>query len=288
MVTTLSEHERSELSEVASTAVGWALDQTTLEALRQAAGRSEVLHDLGVRLRRDLADQGYCLIRGVPVESDEEMAALQGLVSTLSTEGNGGALFFTISPSVDEDEPTDVSRTGASFPFHSDSTYMVRPHEMLGLACVVNDSDGGDSGLLLANDIAALVESKAGRDALLALEDRVFPFFLRDPVVGHGVQLAPLLWRVGEEWHVRYRGDVLDALMSRHELDERHQSALAVFRSVLDNPADAEIVIRLQPNDYLIVDNRRALHSRTALGEGPRALRRTKGYFLHSEQCTIV
>ncbi|GAA1753469.1 TauD/TfdA family dioxygenase [Luedemannella helvata] len=288
MVTTLSEHERSELSGVASIAAGWALDQTTLEALRQAAGRSAVLHDLAVRLRRELTDQGYCLVRGAPVQSDEELAALQGLVSTLSTEGNGGALFFTISPTVDEDEPTDVSRTGASFPFHSDSTYMARPHEMLGLACVVNDSEGGDSGLLLAADIAARVESKAGRDALLALEDRVFPFFLRDPVVGHGVQLAPLLWRVGDEWHVRYRGDVLDALMPRYAMDERHESALAVFRSVLDNPADAEILIRLQPNDCLMVDNRRALHSRTALGKGARALRRTKGYFLHSEHCTII
>ncbi|WP_329239182.1 TauD/TfdA family dioxygenase [Actinoallomurus sp. NBC_01490] len=289
MVTTLTEHERSELSEVASTATGWALDQATLEALRRATGRSEALKNLASRVLREVNDHGYCLVHDVPTRSDEELATFLGLVSTLSNEGNGGELFFTISPTAGEGEVADVSRTGAPFPFHSDSTYMIHPHEMLGLGCVVNDSGGGDSSLIRAADIAAQVESKAGHEALLALQDPVFPFFLRDPVVGYGVQKVPLLRRVADEWHVRYRSDVLEALLPKYELDERHGRALRIFQSVLADPLDdVEIIIRLQPRDYLLIDNRRALHARTALGKGARELRRSKGYFLNSRYHTII
>ncbi len=290
MVMILADGERRELTALAATVAGWALDQQSIETLRTSARRCEPLRRVAQQLLRDLAEHSYCVIRNVPVESDAELAALLGLVATISTEGNGGEPFFSIARAVDEDESlADRSRTGASFPFHSDSTYMVRPHEMLGLGCVVNDADGGDSSLIRAADIAAQVEAKAGRDALLALEEPTFPFFLRDPVVGHGVQRTPILTRVGEHWQVRYRSDVLDVLVPRYDILERHLGALAVLRSVLDGPpSDAEITIRLRPGDYLMVDNRRALHARTALGRGARELRRSKGYFLHSEYGTIL
>lgn len=289
MVTALNADERQELVEVANVAKGWALDQPALESMRRRARGSDILTAVATRLHREILDSGYCLIREVPTESHAELAAFVGLVSTLSEEGNGGQLFFPVTPSADEDESTDLSSTGASFPFHSDSTYMVRPHEMLGLGCVVNDAAGGDSSVMLAADVADLVEAKAGADALRALGEAVFPYFLRDPIAGQGVQLVPVLWRHHDQWRIRYRSDVLDALLPRHDLSARHLSALEAMRSLLDNPsAEAETRIRLQPHDYLLLDNRRVLHSRTALGDGARELRRSKGYFLFAEDRIIV
>ncbi|UBU13006.1 TauD/TfdA family dioxygenase [Nonomuraea gerenzanensis] len=282
----LSEADRRELAEVASVVVGWSLDGPSIEALRDRAGQSESLRSIGLEVRRRMREDGFALVKNVPCSEDAELVAFLGLIAVPSAPGNGDTLFFDISPSSSRSD--DVSGTSAEFPLHTDSTFFSVPHDVLALACVRNSDSGGESIIVRAADVADRVRAIGGADALAALGDQVYPFYLRDPLFGHGIQLVPILVADGDEWCIRYRGDILTKLTERFELDEAHRHALSVLNQVVAEPESCAAQVRLETDDLIIVDNRRALHARTALGPGERRLRRMKGYSLNNSSWRII
>lgn len=282
----LSEDNRRELTHVAAAAAGWTLDGPTLEAVRDRARSSESLRAVGDNILGGLRQDGFCLMRNVPSGEDAELAVLLGLVAIPSALGNGDTLFFDIAPR--SAGSTDISGTGAEFPLHTDSTFLSAPHDVLGLACRQNSSDGGESIVIAAADVATRIRSVGGPAVLAALGEPVYPFYLRDPLVGHGTQRVPILAPDGGEWRMRYRGDVVDALIDRFTLTDGHQRALAVLDQVLTDPALPRATVRLETDDLLLIDNRRMLHARTAVGPGDRHLRRIKGYLLHTAAASFV
>jgi alpha-ketoglutarate-dependent taurine dioxygenase len=282
----VGEANRRELTRVAAVASGWALDGPTLAALRDGVRSVESLRAIGAELRGALADNCFAVVNNVPSDNAAELAALLSLVSIPATIGNGDTLFFEIRPKQSAAE--DISGSTAEFPFHTDSTFLMVPHDVLGLACRHNISAGGESLVLRAADVADRVREVGGYGALAALGDPVYPFYLRDPLFGHGTQLVPILAQHGEDWRIRYRGDVAATLVERFPLDDTHRRALAVFEGVLADPGPVVPRIRLQTDDLILIDNRRALHARTALGSGERLLLRTKGYLLESAVSHIV
>lgn len=282
----LREADRRALSEVASVVAGWSLDGPSLEALRAQAGQSESLRSIGLEVQRSLRENGFVLVKNVPCREDAELVAFLGLVAVPSALGNGDTLFFDISPS--SSDSADVSGTSAEFPLHTDSTFFSVPHDVLGLACVQNSVSGGESIIVRAADVADRVRAIGGADAVAALGEQVYPFYLRDPLFGHGIQLVPILVADGDEWSIRYRGDILAKLTERFELDEIHLHALSVLHQVVTEPESCAVQVRLDTDDLLLVDNRRALHARTALGPGERRLRRMKGYSLKNSAWRII
>ncbi|WP_406673970.1 TauD/TfdA family dioxygenase [Nonomuraea sp. N2-4H] len=278
--------DRRELSEVASVVIGWSLDGPSVEALRDRARKSESLQSIGRAVRHRLREDGYALLRNVPCSEDAELVALIGLVAVPSALGNGDTLFFDISP--DSSRSEDVSGTKAEFPLHTDSTFFAIPHDFLGLACVRNSDSGGESIIVRAADVAERVRAVGGDEVLAALGDQVYPFYLRDPLFGHGIQLVPILHRDGDEWSIRYRRDILTALAERFDLDDIHRRALTVLHEVLAAPGSFAVQVRLETDELILIDNHHALHARTALGPGERRLRRVKGYFLENSARRVL
>lgn len=160
------------------------------QVARDGEGRDEGLAGLTLRLRDRVASAGAALVRGVPVRSDAVLMALARGLGEPDAESNGGQIIHEVSPRSD-DRAGDLSTSSATFPPHTDSTFLVEPHDVVCLACAHAAPSGGRS---------TVVRAQAVRNRLLArsaahverLEEPVYPFPLKDPRASRqGVQLCP-------------------------------------------------------------------------------------------------
>ncbi|MCA1678305.1 MAG: TauD/TfdA family dioxygenase [Actinobacteria bacterium] len=221
---------------------------------------------------------GAVVVRGVPVADDALLVALTRALGEPSALGNGDGLIHDVRPKPPA-EQRDLSSKTEAFPLHTDSTALVEPHAYVCLACVQSAAGAGGESLLAQVDVirAALAE-REGPGCLDSLEEPVFPFPLNDPRHGQGFRTAPILMPTTRGHTIRYRGDAL-AIGRRaypEALSEPHRRALSALEAVLAD-GDLHASYSLEPGDVLFVDNRRALHGRTAIAPGAqRHLRRLK------------
>lgn len=178
------------------------------QVARDGEGRDEGLAGLTLRLRDRVASAGAALVRGVPVRSDAVLMALARGLGEPDAESNGGQLIHEVSPRSD-DRAGDLSTSSATFPPHTDSTFLVEPHDVVCLACAHAAPSGGRS---------TVVRAQAVRNRLLArsaahverLKEPVYPFPMKDPRASRqGVQLVPILQQREDGVHVRWRADAL-------------------------------------------------------------------------------
>lgn len=221
---------------------------------------------------------GAVVVQGVPVESDDALLDIVALVGTPSRAGNGGGLIYDVTPQLDG---TDLSRTAARFPLHTDSTFLPEPHAYIALGCVEapGAARGGESLALAAGALREAVARRRGTDVVAALSEPAYPFVIREPDGEEDVRpMAIFADEPGGCCGVRYRLDaIVRALQaSGLVLAPRHSAALAALENVLSGPG-LHASFALAPGDVLIVDNRHALHGRTAIDDGAeRLLRRVK------------
>lgn len=253
------------------------LERRAIQQMARDGGASdEGLAGLKARLRDHVASGGAALVRAVPVRSDAVLMALARGLGEPDAESNGGQVIYDVSPRPDDHHAGDLSTSSAAFPPHTDSTFLVEPHDVICLACVRAASSGGRS---------VVVRAHALRDRLLAqgavhvklLEEPVYPFPVKDPRASqHSVQLVPILEQREDGVHVRWRVDALRLGMglAATGLRAAHHAALGALSKALEDPA-LQSTWDLAPGDVLFVDNRRALHGRTAI-VGARHVRRLK------------
>ena len=227
---------------------------------------------LWAAVRAQLQRACAVVVHGVPTESDGVLLALALATGTPDASGNGGRLIYDVRPRP-LTEQGDVSTTREAFALHSDSTALVRPHDTVYLACVAAaHGRGGESRVMSAEHVRASLPARA----IAALEEPIFPFALNDPLHGRGVRRAPVLQ--GDA--IRYRRDALE-LGERacgEALPARARTALDALEAVLAEE-EHQLAFGLRPGDVLVVDNRRALHGRTAFARGAdRHLRRLKTF----------
>jgi hypothetical protein len=249
----------------------WSGAEEELGRLRATAAETDALDRLWTALAERLERDRAVVVESVPTHCDAVLLALTFGVGTPSSLGNGDGLIHEVRPKP-LTERRDISTTRAEFPLHTDSTALVRPHEAICLACLRAPAGAGGQSLVATADSvrAALPDS-----AVAALAEPVFPFLLKDPVHGRGVRPGPVLEGSGA---VRYRRDALELgeRLSREPMPPRSRAALELLDEALD---DRSLVLTraLRPGDVLLVDNRRALHGRTAIADGAdRRLRRLK------------
>lgn len=225
-----------------------------------------------------IARCGAVVVRGVPVEDDVSLVSLTRALGEPSALGNGDGLIHDVRPRPPH-EQRDLSSKAEAFPLHTDSTALVEPHDYVCLACVRSAAGaGGESRIAHVDSIRAALAERGGSRCVAALEAPVFPFPLNDPRHGQGFRKAPIL-SLGKAGHtIRYRADALAIGLRAHPdaLSERHRRALRALDTVLADPT-LHASYPLEPGDVLFVDNRRALHGRTAIAAGAqRHLRRLK------------
>lgn len=227
--------------------------------------------DVAAHLRR----AGAVVVSGVDVEDDERLLEVAGLAGVPSSVGNAGHLIFDVTPRPDG---TDLSSTGARFPLHTDSTFLPRPHAAVALGCARAARTGGRSFVVRVADVCERLDDAT----LAALAEPAYPFIMRDGEQPARVELQAVL----EPGHpagpaARYRGDVVEmaARASGVELEDRHRRALQAVATVLEDEA-LRSTFTLGAGDVLLLDNRHALHGRSAIDEagdaGERLVRRIK------------
>jgi len=139
-----------------------------------------------------------------------------------------------------------LSTTASEFGCHTDESYLSEPAEAIALHCIRQASTGG--GTILA-DVRDLVGTLRVCDAEALRGD--FPHRSGSACILSGSNDSPAI-RYNPYEFSRGKGEVLST---------RQRCAMAALDEAIGACA---IVIRLDPGDCLILDNRRILHGRTS------------------------
>lgn len=225
-------------------------------------------------LRTRLIDGiGFEVLRGLPVAGySQKMAAAifcgvgAHLGSARSQNAAGHILGHVRDAGADpNDTNTRIYQTHARQTFHTDSA------DIVGLLCLQDAQEGGDSLLVSAESIYNRM--RAERPDLLAL--------LFDPIatdrrgeVPEGMEpfmtIPPLNWHEGK-LTVFYQRQYIDSAQRFNgamRLTPAHVEALDLFDALANDP-DLHMVMRLQPGDMQFVYNHSQLHDRTGFTDWP-------------------
>ena len=161
---------------------------------------------------------------------------------------------------------TDISSTRntvtESERLHTDSADWPDPVEFVSMVCVRPDSAGGGrSRILTADGFREDVEQRFGAHTIERLESQSVPWRLAD-YHGSGVIWAPVL----NAGTLRWRRYTIEAALTKDGVSlpkEMIELLDEVDSAIMESPYIIEFL--LQEGDFLITDNHRTLHSRTAL-----------------------
>lgn len=221
---------------------------------------------------------GIEVIRGLPIDRyDQRMAATifcgigAHIGSARSQNAAGHVLGHVRNVGADPSDPnTRIYQTAARQTFHTDSA------DVVGLLCLRNAKEGGDSLLVSAETIYNRM--RAERPDLLVL--------LFDPIatdrrgeVPEGMkpwmEIPPLSWHEGK-LAVFYQRQYIDSAQrfdGAMRLTAAHVEALDLFDTLANDPA-LHFRMRLEPGDMQFVYNHAQLHDRTGFTDWPEPGRR--------------
>ncbi|MEU6488932.1 TauD/TfdA family dioxygenase [Streptomyces sp. NPDC049097] len=227
-----------------------------------AADWTDYLGKPGVRARmlESVLRLGFMLLRAVPQREDQvlEVAETFGYVR----ETNYGKLFdVRVEP-----DPNNLAFTSVAITPHTDNPYRDPVPTLQLLHCLVNDADGGDSGLVDGFAAAAMLR-REDPEAFEVLTRTPVPFVFRDA----GTELRadrPLIGTdsLGRVREVRFNNRSISTLRLPSEALESFYAAYRTFAELLLRP-ELQLDLRLTPGDCLVFDNTRLLHARTAFAQ---------------------
>ncbi|MGW4609503.1 2-trimethylaminoethylphosphonate dioxygenase [Streptomyces sp. NPDC004532] len=227
-----------------------------------AADWADYLDKPGVRARmlESVLRLGFMLLRAVPQREEQvlEVAETFGYVR----ETNYGKLFdVRVEP-----DPNNLAFTSVAITPHTDNPYRDPVPTLQLLHCLVNDADGGDSGLVDGFAAAAMLR-REDPEAFEVLTRTPVPFVFRDA----GTELRadrPLIGTdsLGRVREVRFNNRSISTLRLPAEELEHFYAAYRTFAELLLRP-ELQLDLRLTPGDCLVFDNTRLLHARTAFAQ---------------------
>jgi alpha-ketoglutarate-dependent taurine dioxygenase len=226
-------------------------------------------------------EHGAVVLAHTPLD-DASLIVLTARLGLVTAQDNGfpGRMVWDIR----EDPaaaPDPHAQQRDHFDLHTDSTFADRPHDVIGMACVTPAADGSGRSLLLPVDRVVRALRAAGRHAEVAELGRpLFPFPAAGPPGARPPRLRPVLTDSAGRARIRYRRDLLErgrTEAAAHGLDIAAAGpVLVALAHALADP-DLPTGLLLAPGEYLLLDNARVLHGRTAVTAGSgRRLRRLK------------
>ncbi len=221
---------------------------------------------------------GVEVLRGLPLDRyDLRTAAtifcgIGAHIGAARSQNSAGHILGHVrNVGADPQDPTvRIYQTSARQTFHTDSA------DVVGLLCLQNAMEGGDS--LLVSAASIYNRMRAERPDLVA--------HLFDPIatdrrgeIPEGmrpfVEIPPLTWH-GGKLTVFYQRQYIDSAQrfpDAMRLTAAHVAALDLFDAVADDPA-LHFRMRLEPGDMQFVYNHAQLHDRTAFTDWPEPERR--------------
>lgn len=216
---------------------------------------------------------GFEVLRGLPTETySQEMAAAifcgvgAHLGSARSQNAQGHILGHVRDTGADANDPnTRIYQTHERQTFHTDSA------DIVGLLCLREAKEGGDSLLVSAEAIYNRMRTECPH-----LLERLF-----DPIatdrrgeVPEGMEpfmtIPPFSWHDGK-LTVFYQRQYIDSAQrfpAAMRLSDDHIAALNAFDALANDP-DMYLTMRLQPGDMQFVYNHSQLHDRTGFTDWP-------------------
>ena len=216
----------------------------------------------------------YTVVSGFPALADEDhfkdLARAVRVIAERTAEKRiltGTHVSFTrvrVNTSVDpagaNSDATRYSRTHQSLPLHTDSSYLALPHELLAFQCITADAVGGDTVMMPIDDLL----KQLTQNHIARLKDPVYPF---------GKGTYAILSGSASDLRIRYYQAQLaqTQVQMGTELSTEHDRAIAALNAALaDVPAAHQF--RLAPGQIIFINNRKALHGRTALSPNSQRL----------------
>ncbi len=147
---------------------------------------------------------------------------------------------------------TQYSRTHLRLPPHTDSSYMMLPHEIVAFHCIDADENGGETIMVPIDDILKNLE----KNVLALLRDPVYPFGPHCHAIICGDEDNPLIRY--------YHAQVKQFLTPDNSLSQEHLAALKILDELLEQTHLLQ-KFHLQPGQILFMHNHKVLHGRTAL-----------------------
>ncbi|MEY9871513.1 gamma-butyrobetaine hydroxylase [Streptacidiphilus sp. MAP12-33] len=214
-----------------------------------------------LRMLQAVARLGFCLLRDVPLRDGQaqQVALSFGYVR----ETNYGPQFEVRV----EERPNNLAFTNVAITPHTDNPYRDPVPTLQLLHCLVNEAEGGDSGLVDGFAAAAALRAQEPA-AFAALTGTSVPFAFRDDTTELSAH-RPLIAAdpAGRVREVRFNNRSLGTLRLPAEKTEAFYAAYRAFARLLLAP-ERQLDFRLGPGDCLVFDNTRLLHARTAFARG--------------------
>ncbi|MFT3808934.1 MAG: TauD/TfdA family dioxygenase [Micropepsaceae bacterium] len=165
-----------------------------------------------------------------------------------------------------EGDGTRYSQTEQALAAHTDSSFFADPHELVGFQMAVPDGEGGESFMVPARDAVAHLTA----ETIAHLRAPRFPF---------GGVLRPVLTGPEADPQLRYyRRQIDEEAASGIPLGPEDIAALDALDAALARP-EIQHRFRLAAGEFLLMNNLRVLHGRTAMdGASRRLMYRVRAY----------
>lgn len=145
---------------------------------------------------------------------------------------------------------TRLSRSAVAMEAHTDSTFAPRPHEVIALHFIRPAAEGGDTIVAPIDDILAVLDA----ETVAWLEKTSFQFNkISAPVLDHG--------------RIRFNWVQMEKSAGPSGISEADAPILDNLRDAVDR-ASITHQFRAEAGEIVLINNRRALHSRTAFSPG--------------------
>lgn len=226
-------------------------------------------HDLSPDLETTIRSAGYACLKDVGTSSNALLNLLGRLGHPRSGTFWGELQMVTYKPGTQAAD--SVAESDQILPAHSDGSFESNPPELLLLQCVQPDLEGfGESRIVPVENLVTSLSA----ESLDLLRQPIYYFSKREQS-GTAEATAPVLWSLPDGRDaIRYRRDEKYQIAAR---TDDAMNALDELTALIIEHGDI-LPAPLGAGDILVLDNRRCLHSRTALsGKVIRELRTAWG-----------
>lgn len=244
----------------------------------------EALVDLSVKA---LENESYIILRNFSpsfLDCNDPGASLLDFVRRIGdpcAHDDAGSLVWNIRKSLDtSSDVVTYSEHCHEAQLHTDSQYRSNPEDMFALLCLTEARCGGGQSLLLtfSDLMSELLKLPNADEVIYQLESTPFPFIV-PTTFNQGESNDPqfIFAPIFVEDTIRFRIDTLEKALpyfagtiSNSALDAYYQ-----LKQIILNTSRIKRFY-LEPQDLLLVNNKNALHGRTAFSDSNRHLLRVR------------